>query len=144
MSNTTRNVILLLIAIFVSLTLMEIFDESYQKTYSERLQREISNSEYQNLVTLVFCEAQDLSLDQQETIVALVLNRVENESFPNDINSVIFQDGQFTSASEGHFIYHGERFSYDKIPYDVAKSLEKPVDEALDGADPSNGSLFYE
>ncbi|EOD01682.1 spore cortex-lytic enzyme [Caldisalinibacter kiritimatiensis] len=64
-------------------------------------------------------------------VAAVILNRVEHPKFPNTIASVIYQPGAFTAVSDGQI---------NLAPDD--ESL-KAARDALNGWDPSYGSLYY-
>ena len=60
-----------------------------------------------------------------------VLNRVEHPSFPDTISGVVYQPGAFTAITDG------------QINEAVAESARKAAREALKGADPSGGAIYY-
>ena len=57
--------------------------------------------------------------------------RVEHPSFPNTIAGVVYQPGAFTCMVDGQF----------NEP--VAESAVRAAQEALNGADPSGGAIYY-
>ncbi|KGG80134.1 cell wall hydrolase [Caloranaerobacter azorensis H53214] len=64
-------------------------------------------------------------------VAAVILNRVEHPSFPNTIASVIYQPGAFTAVSDGQI-----NLTPDKDSIRAAR-------DAINGWDPSYGSLYY-
>ena len=62
---------------------------------------------------------------------AVVLNRVRSSSFPNSIAGVIYQPGAFTAVSDGQI---------NLTPNDTAR---KAAQDALNGWDPTYGSIYY-
>ncbi|KPU27453.1 cell wall hydrolase [Caloranaerobacter sp. TR13] len=64
-------------------------------------------------------------------VAAVILNRVEHPSFPNTIASVIYQPGAFTAVSDGQI-----NLTPDKDSIRAAR-------DAMNGWDPSYGSLYY-
>ena len=62
---------------------------------------------------------------------AVVLNRVEHPSFPNSIAEVIFQPGAFSCMLDGQ---------WDEP---VSDSAWQAARDALAGADPSGGAIYY-
>ena len=62
---------------------------------------------------------------------AVVLNRVKSPSFPNTISGVIYQPYAFTCVSDGQI---------NLSPNATALSAAK---DAINGYDPSQGSLYY-
>lgn len=87
------------------------------------------------LARLVTAETQDQPYNAQVAVAAVVVNRVQSSEFPNAISSVVYQriNGyyQFTPVLNGWI---------DKPATETAK---KAAREALYGADPSKGALFY-
>ena len=62
---------------------------------------------------------------------AVILNRVEHPSFPNTVAGVVYQPGAFTCRVDG------------QIDQPVADSAVRAAREALNGADPSGGAIYY-
>lgn len=59
---------------------------------------------YDSLETLAICveaEAGNQDLMGKRLVADVILNRVDSNKFPNDINSVIYQKNQFSSATDG-------------------------------------------
>lgn len=91
-----------------------------------------TNSNDLNLLArAVYSEARGEPYTGQVAIAAVVLNRVRNSSFPNTISGVIYQSGAFTAVSDGQI---------NLTPNDTAK---KAAQDALNGWDPSYGSIYY-
>ena len=67
----------------------------------------------------------------QVAVAAVVLNRVKNSSFPNTIAGVIYQKGAFTAVSDGQI-----NLTPNQTAYNAAR-------DALNGWDPSYGSIYY-
>ena len=65
-------------------------------------------------------------------IVNVVLNRVEDERFDDNINDVIFSPGQFSPAGKSYFK------NIEPTEEDI-----KAVKEALNGTDYSEGALYF-
>lgn len=57
----------------------------------ETLSIPVTDSEYELLCKLVYAESGRKNEQEMVSIAATVLNRVENESFPNEIEAVVFQ-----------------------------------------------------
>lgn len=91
-----------------------------------------TDQELEWLARIVFTEARDEPYEGMVAVAAVVINRVESPNFPNTIYDVIFQTGQFTPARNGKI--------YDVKPNDASY---KAAEEALMGADPVNGALYF-
>lgn len=83
------------------------------------------------LAQLVHGEARGEPYIGQVAVAAVVLNRVDSAQFPNSIAGVIYQPGAFTAVSDG------------QINLAPDQNALRAARDALNGWDPSNGSLFY-
>lgn len=91
----------------------------------------VSNHSLNMLAKIIYAEARGESFRGQVAVGAVVLNRVQSNQFPNSISAVILQPGQFTAVQDGQY---GMR--PNQTAYDAAR-------QALNGVDPTNGSLYY-
>lgn len=83
------------------------------------------------LAHLIHAEAGNQPFLGQVAVGAVVLNRLENPSFPKTLRGVIFEPGAFESVGNG--TYYGRPNSEN---YRAAKA-------ALSGWDPTNGALYF-
>ena len=91
-----------------------------------------SNSTDLNLLTrIVYAEARGEKYVGQVAIAAVVLNRVKSSSFPNSVAGVIYQPGAFTAVSDG------------QINLTPNATARKAAQDALNGWDPTYGSIYY-
>ena len=90
-----------------------------------------SNSDVALLANIISAEARGEPFEGQVAVGAVVLNRVEHPSFPDTISGVVYQPGAFTAITDG------------QINEAVAESARKAAREALKGADPSGGAIYY-
>lgn len=90
-----------------------------------------NSSDLNLLARIVYAEARGEVYAGQVAIAAVVLNRVKNSSFPNSIAGVIYQPGAFTAVSDGQI---------NLSPDNTAK---KAAQDALNGWDPTYGSIYY-
>ena len=65
--------------------------------------REYSYREAQMLMRIAQAEAGNQGIFGMELVMMVVLNRVEDEAFPNTIEGVIFQEGQFQPVDDGRY-----------------------------------------
>jgi len=79
----------------------------------------------------VYGEARGEPYTGQVAVAAVVINRTKNSQFPQTIKGVIFQKAAFTAVSDGQIYL---------TPNDTAIRAAR---EALAGADPSGGALYY-
>ena len=87
----------------------------------------------QVLAKLINGEAMGEPYQGQVAVGAVVLNRVKSSKFPNTILAVIYQKGQFSCVTDGNF---NKAIPSNSTAYKAAK-------EAMDGADPTNGALYF-
>lgn len=94
-----------------------------------------SQSDLNLLARLVRAEAENQPYSAKVAVAAVVINRVQSNQFPNNIREVIFQrvNGyhQFTPVKNGAI---SKASSQEDI---------RAAREALGGADPTKGALFY-
>ena len=90
-----------------------------------------SSADLNLLTRIVYAEARGEVYAGQVAIAAVVLNRVKNSSFPNSIAGVIYQPGAFTAVSDG------------QINLTPDSTARKAAQDALNGWDPTYGSIYY-
>ncbi len=83
------------------------------------------------LARLISAESRGEPYSGQVAVGAVVLNRVESPAFPGTISGVIYQSGAFSCINDGQFWKP------------VADSAYRAAREAINGADPSGGALYY-
>ena len=83
------------------------------------------------LARVISAEARGEPYSGQVAVGAGILSRVEHPSFPNTIAGVVYQPGAFTCMVDGQF----------NEP--VADSAYRAARDALNGADPSGGAIYY-
>lgn len=96
----------------------------------------VTQAEYDNLLRIVEAEAGGEDLIGKMLVANVVLNRVEDEHFPNSINEVIFQSDngvtQFSPVSDGRF-----------YTVNISNETVEAVNQALQGEDNSRGALYF-
>ncbi|MCC3143899.1 cell wall hydrolase [Halanaerobium sp. Z-7514] len=83
------------------------------------------------LASIIHAEARGESYKGKVAVGAVVLNRVYDPAFPDTIKEVVYQSGQFTPV---------ENDMINMAPND--ESI-KAAYEAIEGNDPSQGSLYF-
>ena len=95
------------------------------RTFTEREER--------YLMQIAVAEAEGEGVEGQALVMMVVLNRVQDERFPDNIGDVILQDKQFTPVRNGRF---------DKVvPNDDSKAALELI---RNGWDESQGALYFE
>ncbi len=90
-----------------------------------------TNSDLYLLAKLIYSEARGEPYVGQVAVGAVVLNRVENPGFPNTLEGVIYQPWAFTALHDGQFELEPNSTAY------------QAAQDALNGWDPSYGSIYY-
>lgn len=90
-----------------------------------------SDSEKELLGRLVQAEAGDEPYSGKVAVAEVVLNRVNSGQFPNTIQGVIYQSGQFSPVSDG------------TINNSATHESKEAVAEALKGTNYTNGALYF-
>lgn len=88
-------------------------------------------SSLQLLARVVSAEARGEPYSGQVAVGAVILNRVGSPAFPNTIAGVVYQPGAFTCMMDGQF----------NAP--VSDSAIRAAEDAMNGADPSGGAIYY-
>lgn len=91
----------------------------------------LSQNDIRLMANAVYGEARGEPYIGQVAVAAVILNRVQSESFPNSISGVIFEPRAFTAVSDGQIWLKPNATAKDAV-YD-----------AVNGMDPSGGALYY-
>lgn len=83
------------------------------------------------LARLISAEARGEPYIGQVAVGAVVLNRIDHPSFPNSLSGVIYQSGAFSCLDDGQF------------DQPISDSAYRAAREALSGADPTGGAIYY-
>lgn len=90
-----------------------------------------SSHDYELLARTISAEARGETYLGQVAVGAVILNRIEHPSFPDTLSGVVYQRGAFSCLDDGQF--------YEPI----ADSAYSAARDALNGLDPSGGSIYY-
>ena len=93
-----------------------------------------TTEEAQMLVTLAMAEAEGEDIIGKALVIMVVLNRVESDSFPDTIEDVIFDPGQFSPVAPGHRYY---KVTPNADCWEALEMVEHGWDE-------SQGALYFE
>ncbi|MDQ0113139.1 spore cortex-lytic enzyme [Paenibacillus harenae] len=91
----------------------------------------LTDNDLKIMANAVYGEARGEPYEGQVAVAAVILNRLQSQSFPNSIYGVIFQPGAFTAVADGQIYL---------TPNEKAKEA---VEDAINGWDPSGGCLYY-
>ena len=93
--------------------------------------RSYTQAEWDMLAQVVHGEARGESYTGQVAVAAVVLNRMENDNFPDTMYGVVFQKNAFTCINDGQYYLKPNRSAYQAAL------------DAMHGEDPTNGCLYY-
>ncbi|WP_042277256.1 cell wall hydrolase [[Clostridium] dakarense] len=91
----------------------------------------ITNEELLLLSKLITGEARGESYEGQVAVAAVVINRVKDSRFPNNIKDVIYQKNAFSVVNDG------------SINMQPSESAYRAAREALYGLDPTNEAIYF-
>lgn len=83
------------------------------------------------MARVVHGEARGETYEGKVAVAAVILNRMSTPGFPKDINHVIFQTNAFTAVHDGQYYLTPNSYAY------------RAVIDALQGWDPTHGSVYY-
>ncbi len=110
-----------------TLQAMGIFSSSSSGSSSSN-----TNSSNLNLIArFVHAEARGEPYKGQVAVAAVILNRVRDSRFPNTVSGVVYQKGAFTCVADG------------QINLAPDATSKKAAQDAINGWDPTYGSLYY-
>ncbi len=102
----------------------------------KNMQYNLSDKDYDSLLRIVEAEAGGEDADGKLLVANVVLNRVNNEKFPDTVTEVIMQKGQgvaqFSPTVDGRF----QNVTISEETYEA-------VERALYGEDISKGALYF-
>lgn len=90
-----------------------------------------SSNDINLLARIISAEARGEPYEGQVAVGAVILNRIEHPSFPNTLAGVIYQPNAFSCLYDGG------------INAAVADSAYRAARDAINGADPSGGAIYY-
>ena len=100
-------------------------------TERQLLARSVSNQELGLLARAINGEARGEPYLGQIAVGAVIINRVISNKFPNTIEGVIMQDGQFCVVEDG------------QINLAPSPSARQAAQEAVNGRDPTDRALYF-
>lgn len=90
-----------------------------------------NNSNLYLISQVIYGEARGEPYEGQVAVGAVLLNRVSDSRFPNTVSGVVYQSGAFTCVSDG------------QINLSPDSTAKKAAQDAVNGWDPTHGSVYY-
>ena len=114
---------------------LEIINNTVKECNAEIVEEDtaksvLSQSDIDLLATIVRAEAGNQSLAGKKAVVDVVLNRVDSEQFPNTIQSVIYQEGQFNCINDGNFakaLYTKDETDYEAVRLELEERTDTEI-----------------
>ena len=106
---------------------------------AERIAREKAEAEAAEkelLASLIFCEAGNQPYEGQVAVGAVVMNRIKSSSYPDTMEEVIYQSGQFSPAMSGWLDRVRANQGYTEAAMQAAE-------DALAGSNPIGDCLYF-
>lgn len=107
------------------------------KKREEEQKRKASEGVRRLMASIIFCEAGNQSYEGQVAVGAVVMNRVADSSYPDNIEAVIYQKGQFAPVATGWLDRVRRSDGY-------TASAMRAAEDALNGVDPVEGCLYFD
>ena len=112
--------------------------EQEAKEKAEREAREAYVRANQELLaSIIYCEAGNQPYEGQVAVGAVIMNRVKSGSYPNSIEEVIYQSGQFGPAAPGWLNRVRSSKGYSQTALQAAG-------DALNGSNPIGNCLYFD
>ena len=111
--------------------------EQEAKEKAEREAREAYVSANQELLaSIIYCEAGNQPYEGQVAVGAVVMNRINSSSYPDTMEEVIYQSGQFSPAMSGWLDRVRANQGYTEAAMQAAE-------DALAGSNPIGDCLYF-
>ncbi|WP_236784406.1 spore cortex-lytic enzyme [Alteribacter salitolerans] len=90
-----------------------------------------TDNDIQIMAQAVYGEARGEPYTGQVAVAAVILNRIESPTFPNNPSGVIFEPRAFTAVADG------------QINLEPDETARRAVLDAINGQDPSGNAMYY-
>jgi N-acetylmuramoyl-L-alanine amidase len=106
-------------------------NEAPKKPTAANTPNGFSQNDIQLMANAVYGESRGEPYTGQVAVAAVILNRVNSQTFPNTVSGVIFEPGAFTAVADG------------QIWLTPNENAKKAVVDAINGWDPTGEALYY-
>ena len=107
-------------------------EEELTRASGRREVLSLSGESADMLMKIAMAEAGGEDLAGKALVMNVVINRIRDDEFPNTVEGVIFQQGQFSPISDGRY--------YDMVP---DQECEKALYMVVNGWDESQGATYF-
>ncbi|MGP4071959.1 spore cortex-lytic enzyme [Piscibacillus sp. B03] len=105
--------------------------EQPQEPTATNVPNGFSQNDIQLMAQAVYSEARGEPYSGQVAVAAVILNRLEDSTFPDSISGIIFEPLAFTAVADGQFYMQPDEQSREAVM------------DAINGWDPSGGAIYY-
>lgn len=123
-----KTLVVRMMAVFV---LVGIFAGATPSKAAEK--KSYSNKELKMMSAIIFCEAGNQSKAGKTAVGIVVMNRKKSKAFPNSIQGVLKQRGQFTPVRTGKWQKEMKKYSQGKYKTGARAKCVKAAIAALEG-----------
>ncbi len=102
-------------------------------TPSQAAERDYTDKELKMMSAIIFCEAGNQSMAGMEAVGIVVMNRKRSNDFPNSIEGVLKQKGQFTPVRTGKWKKEMKKYADGKYRSGDKAKCVKAAKAALEG-----------
>lgn len=107
------------------------------QTLTNTTKDEYTESDLRYLTSIIYCEARGEGYAGQKAVGIVVMNRVKSELFPDDVQEVIYQSGQFSPVSNGSLSSALSLYDYENQEGDFDETMascKEAATEVLEGS----------
>lgn len=94
------------------------------------VKQKYSEKDLRLLSAIIFCEAGNQCYAGKKAVGIVVMNRVKSDKFPNTVEDVLYQSGQFTPAHTGFLSSSLSKYDRGNLPKECIKAAK----EVLEGS----------
>ncbi|MEW9702411.1 spore cortex-lytic enzyme [Paenibacillus sp. SI8] len=91
----------------------------------------VNQADLDIIARVIYSEARGESYEGQVAVGAVLMNRLQSSQFPNNLHDIVFQEGAFTSVSDGQYWLTPNSTAY------------LAAQDAVRGWDPTKGAIYY-
>ncbi|WP_245997972.1 spore cortex-lytic enzyme [Aquisalibacillus elongatus] len=102
-----------------------------QEPTATNVPKGFSQNDIQLMTQAVYSESRGEPYSGQVAVAAVILNRLEDSTFPDSISGIVFEPLAFTAVADGQFYM------------DPDEQSKEAVLDAINGWDPSGGATYY-
>ena len=92
------------------------------------VKQEYSETDLRLLSAIIFCEAGNQCYAGQKAVGIVVMNRVKSDEFPNTVEEVLYQPGQFTPAQTGFLSSSLSEYDSGTLPSECIRAAKRVLE----------------